>query len=61
MLSTTNVSGINLKNIIADTEDKVLTIALARTKGNKTAAAKLLGLSLRTVHRRIDKRIQNDR
>ena len=41
-------------------EDKVLTITLAQTKGNRKIATKILGVSPSTVTRRIKERIKND-
>ncbi|MCK9243639.1 MAG: helix-turn-helix domain-containing protein [Dehalococcoidales bacterium] len=58
-MSKGQISDINLKAMIADVTDKSLTIALARTKGNKTEAAKLLGIGERTIHRLINNRLKN--
>ena len=50
-MTKTGVS-LNLK----DLEDKLITIALAQTDGNRTHAAKLLGVSQNTLRRRIAER-----
>ena len=44
----------------AELEDMLLTIAMARAKGNKAKASRLLGISVRTVERRIVERIKKD-
>lgn len=36
--------------------DKLITIALATTGGNRTKAAKMMGMSVRSLHRRIAER-----
>jgi len=43
-----------------DIEDKLITIALARTDGNRTKAAKLLNMSVRSFRRKISERIKKD-
>jgi len=40
--------------ILHETEMKLIAQALAATNGNVTAAAKKLGISRRTLHRKID-------
>ena len=40
--------------------DKMITIALARADGNRTEAAAILGMSRRTLGRRIRERIKQD-
>jgi two-component system, NtrC family, response regulator AtoC len=39
---------------LAETERRLITQALATTKGNITAAAKQLGISRRTLHRKLN-------
>jgi two-component system response regulator AtoC len=39
---------------LAETEKRLITQALAATKGNITAAAKQLGISRRTLHRKLN-------
>jgi two-component system, NtrC family, response regulator AtoC len=39
---------------LAETEKRLITQALAATKGNITAAAKRLGISRRTLHRKLN-------
>lgn len=45
---------------INDNENKLITIALARTGGNRTEAAKLLGISVRNLQYKIRKRTEKD-
>ena len=40
--------------------DQLITIALARTDGDRTQAAKMLGIPLRSFNRIIKIRIEND-
>ncbi len=44
-----------------EAEDKLITIALARTNGNRTKAAKLLGMSIRALQRKIIGREENNK
>lgn len=51
----------NYQNFTYDEiENKLITIALAETSGNRIVAAKKLGMSVRTLHRRIQKRIKQN-
>jgi len=43
-----------------DIEDKLITIALARADGNRTKAAKLLNMPVRSFRRKISERIKKD-
>ena len=45
---------------LKDAENKLITIALAKTEGNRHKAAKLLGISENTLRRRINERISAD-
>jgi DNA-binding NtrC family response regulator len=44
----------------ADTQDKLITIALGRTSGNRRMAAVLLGISLSNLNRRLRARKAKD-
>ena len=46
---------------IKDIENKLVTMALARTSGHRGDAAELLGISLRSLKRRITKRRAADK
>ena len=46
--------------IVQEAEDKLLTIILASTNGHRRKAANALGISLRTIYRRIDERVRRD-
>jgi two-component system response regulator PilR (NtrC family) len=48
-------SGIDLENLIQDAEKTLLYRALQKTKGNKTEAARLLGLTFRSFRHRLQK------
>jgi two-component system response regulator PilR (NtrC family) len=48
-------SGINLEELMQNAEQTLLAKALAMTKGNKTEAAKLLGLSFRSFRHKLQK------
>lgn len=39
--------------VVRETMDKLVTIALAKSRGNRRKAAKTLGMSVRTLQRRI--------
>jgi len=45
---------------IEEVKDKLITITLAKTDGNRTQAAKLLGLSMTTLRREIKRRETDD-
>ncbi|RMG02185.1 MAG: sigma-54-dependent Fis family transcriptional regulator [Nitrospirae bacterium] len=47
--------GIDLDTILGDMEKRYLLLALERTNGNKTEAAKLLGLTFRSFRHRLQK------
>lgn len=51
----TLANSINLEEYLADIEKQVILDALDKTKWNKTAAAKLLGISFRALRYRLDK------
>jgi len=54
---------INIPTIaeaIQQVEDRLITIALAKTKGNRAAAARMIGLSERTMSRKVKERIAKD-
>src|SRR5205814_1008444 len=56
-ISTPNVFGVGEKSSpldLRETEKKLIMQALATTNGNVTAAAKKLGISRRTLHRKIN-------
>src|SRR5437870_4781246 len=54
-ISTTKASGEKLSPLdLRETEKKLIMQALATTNGNVTAAAKKLGISRRTLHRKIN-------
>jgi len=46
---------------IATVENKLITVALARTSGHRGDAAELLGISLRSLKRKITKRRAKDK
>ena len=51
----------NYKNFTYDkVEDQLITIALAETNGHRVKAAEILGMSERTLQRRIQKRIKRN-
>ena len=54
-LLTLPPEGIDLEKTLADIEKKLLKEALIRTKGNKTKAAQLLGISFRSFRYRLAK------
>jgi len=43
---------------LAEIEDKMITIALAEAKGNREEAAKLLGIPVRSLWRKIASRVK---
>lgn len=45
------------KSDVKACEDKTITVAMAKTSGNKAAAARLLNMPIRTLQRKIKKRI----
>lgn len=45
---------------LRDIHNKLVTIALAKSAGNRKKAAKQLGISVRTLHRFIHERITED-
>ncbi len=47
--------GCNIEEIVSEVERRLLVQALERTGGNRTAAAKLLGISLRSIRYRLQK------
>jgi transcriptional regulator of acetoin/glycerol metabolism len=52
---STQVFGVNTSPLdLHETEKKLIAQALAATNGNVTAAAKKLGISRRTLHRKIN-------
>jgi len=48
-------SGCNLDEVVNEVERRLLTAALERTGGVRTAAAKLLGISFRSMRYRLAK------
>jgi len=50
-------SDINLRELIADITDKAVTVAMARSHGEKREAARRLGIGEWTWHRLINKRL----
>ena len=55
-LDDLDVNGdLDLDAAVADLERKMITAALARTKGNKSKAAKLLGISRNGLALKIDR------
>lgn len=50
-----NASALNLSDYLEDIEKRAIVNALNKTKNNKTAAAKLLGVSFRTLRYRLSK------
>jgi two-component system response regulator PilR (NtrC family) len=47
--------GVDLEALIAETEKALILKALERTRGSKTEAAKLLGLTFRSLRHRVKK------
>lgn len=45
-----------IKETLKETENMLITIAMAKTSGNKTRAARLLGVPKSTLQRKIEKR-----
>jgi DNA-binding NtrC family response regulator len=45
---------------LSDLTDKLVTITLARTGGNRAKAAKELGIPIRSLHRFIKERTEKD-
>ena len=48
-------SGLNLDGVVGSMERELIQQALERTDGNKTEAARLLGISFRSLRYRLDK------
>ena len=48
-------AGLNLDGVVGSVERQLIQQALERTQGNKTEAAKLLGISFRSLRYRLDK------
>ncbi len=46
---------------LQDAENKLITIALAKADGIRIKAAKLLGIHVRTLFRKIDKRLESEK
>lgn len=55
--ATSDKNQLNLQ----DAEDRLITIALARTSGSRTNAASLLGIHIRTLQHKIKRRLDNER
>jgi two-component system response regulator PilR (NtrC family) len=53
--ATGGESGMELETYLSDVEKKVILEALEKSRWNKTAAAKLLGISFRALRYRLDK------
>jgi len=51
------MSSLNITRITEPITDKLITIALARTNGDRKRAAQLLGVSERSLWRKIRERI----
>ena len=49
------LDNLNLTDYLEDIEKKAIIQALQKTNNNKTAAAKLLGVTFRTLRYRLDK------
>jgi two-component system response regulator PilR (NtrC family) len=47
--------GMDLDAVMAEVEKRYLSQALRRTEGNRTEAAKLLGISFRSIRYKLDK------
>jgi len=41
---------------LSEAEEKLITIALSKTEGNRTKAARILGIDIRTIRRKIHTR-----
>ncbi len=46
---------------LQDAENKLITIALAKADGIRIKAAKLLGIHVRTLFHKIDKRLESEK
>jgi len=55
MFASNNASEINLTDYLEEIEKKAIIQALDKTNNNKTAAAKLLGVTFRTLRYRLAK------
>lgn len=51
---------LDLKNNVRDVENKLITIALAKAKGRRGVAAKLLNMPLKTLQTKIRIRMEVD-
>lgn len=54
-LGQINLENYSLKEIIYETEKKIIIQALKETEGNRTEAAKLLGIAIRSLYYKLDK------
>ena len=54
------MDSLNIVEITESIIDKLITIALARTNGNKRRAAQLLGISERSLWRKISERMSRN-
>jgi len=54
-LGTLPPAGVDLEGLLGSIEKKLLDQALNRTGGNRTEAAKLLGISFRSIRYKLDK------